>query len=237
MTTVLFRANERGHGDYGWLKTNYSFSFANWYNPHKMGFGALRVLNDDQIAPGQGFGMHSHQDMEIITIVLAGELEHKDSMGNVGSVGAGEIQIMSAGTGVDHSEYNPSDTQTLELFQLWIHPEKTGIAPRYGQKIIEKGTNNKWQQIIGPIGSNGDMLQINQKGYISLLNIDEKNEVVYNLFNSENCVYFMVIKGSVEIDGKILGERDAIGFDDLNRKDILSKANQNSKVLCIEIPK
>jgi quercetin 2,3-dioxygenase len=123
MTTTLFPGNKRGQADYGWLKTNYSFSFANWYDPNLMDFGALRVLNDDQISPGQGFGMHSHQDMEIITIVLKGELEHKDSMGNTGRVGAGEVQVMSAGTGVEHSEYNPLTSETLELFQLWIYPE------------------------------------------------------------------------------------------------------------------
>jgi quercetin 2,3-dioxygenase len=236
MAITIFPANERGQGDYGWLKTHYSFSFASWYNPHKMSFGTLRVLNDDQIAPGQGFGMHSHQDMEIITIVLHGELEHKDSMGNVGRVGAGEIQVMSAGTGVDHSEYNPSQTDILELFQLWIHPQTTGIEPRYGQKMIGKSYKNQWQQIIGPLGSSEDVLQINQQGYISLLEIDEAKEVEYKLYNSTSCVYFMVIEGSANINGKILGKRDAIGISEFDTANILLKTDQKSSILAVEVP-
>ncbi|MBC7472177.1 MAG: pirin family protein [candidate division SR1 bacterium] len=235
-TTTLFPANERGQGDYGWLKTNYSFSFASWYNPHKMVFGSLRVLNDDQIAPGQGFGTHSHQNMEIITIVLKGELEHKDSMGNIGRVGAGEIQIMSAGTGVDHSEYNPSDSESLELFQLWIYPEKIGIAPRYGQKMIDREVKNQWQQIIGPLDGEENVLQINQQGYISILQTDEKKEIEYNLHNSANCAYFMVIEGNVEINGKNLGRRDAIGFSELDGENILLKTDQNTRILALEVP-
>jgi quercetin 2,3-dioxygenase len=235
MTFTLFPANERGQGDYGWLKTSYSFSFASWHDPHKMGFGKLRVLNDDQIAPGQGFGMHSHENMEIITIVLKGELEHKDSMGNVGKIGAGEIQIMSAGTGVDHSEYNPSETETLELFQLWIYPEKKGIAPRYGQKMINKGMKNQWQKIIGPLGSDENILQINQQAWISLLDIEEGKDVSYNLSNTANCVYFMVIEGEVNVDNIELKKRDAIGLSDFNDiVKIISKTE--SKILAVEIP-
>lgn len=235
ITTTLFPANERGQGDYGWLKTNYSFSFASWYNPHKMGFGALRVLNDDQIAPGQGFGTHSHQNMEIITIVLKGELEHKDSMGNIGRVGSGEIQIMSAGTGVDHSEYNPSESEPLELFQLWIYPEKMGIAPRYGQKMIDKEVKNQWQRIISPLGGDESVLQINQQAYISLLDTDEKKEIEYTLYNAENCVYFMVIEGEVEIDHIGLKRRDAVGLSYVDKViKIIAKAE--SKVLALEVP-
>jgi quercetin 2,3-dioxygenase len=236
MTTTLFPASERGQADYGWLKTNYSFSFASWYDPHKMGFGALRVLNDDQIAPGQGFGMHSHQDMEIVTIVLKGELEHKDSMGNTGRVGSDEIQIMSAGTGVEHSEYNPSQSETLELFQLWIYPEKAGIAPRYGQKKIAPVKKNKWQQIVAPLGSDQSVLQINQNAYISLIENEEVGEGIYTMFDMKNSVYFMVIEGNLEVCNHKLGKRDAIGISELSEKIIILNTDTLSRILAVEIP-
>lgn len=209
MKKVIHLSEERGKGEYGWLKTRYSFSFADWYNPERMGFGALRVINDDTIAPNSGFGIHSHRDIEIITIVTAGTLTHKDSMGNVGTVSAGEVQVMSAGINVAHSEYNSSKEETLSLFQIWINPKETGGNPRYGQKSF-KNEKSGITTLVSPMGHK-EGLNIKQDAYIYYAVIESIKPLHHKLAQKNNGAYVFVIEGSVNIGEDTLSARDAMG--------------------------
>jgi redox-sensitive bicupin YhaK (pirin superfamily) len=234
MKTIVHPAAERGIADHGWLKARHSFSFSSYYHPEKMQFGALRVLNDDTIAPGMGFGKHSHDNMEIITIPLSGGVKHGDSMGNEGIIKPGEVQIMSAGTGVIHSEHNASSSETLNLFQIWIMPELRNIAPRYDQKQFEVSDRlNKFQTLVSPEKS-GSTLWINQQAWLSLGKFDKASSVNYNLHIPNNGVYVMVVSGELEVAGQLLGERDAIGVSDVSV--IKLKFLKETEVLMIEIP-
>jgi len=179
MKTVIHRAGERGHADHGWLNAHHSFSFAGWYDPSKIHFGMLRVLNDDIVAPGEGFGMHPHNDMEIITIILRGALEHKDSMGNGSVIRPGDVQVMSAGTGVMHSEFNPSKDEEVNLFQLWIFPKEKGITPRYDQKSFDASERkNKVQRVASGYQENGE-LYIHQDAAISLAHLEKGKRNIF----------------------------------------------------------
>jgi redox-sensitive bicupin YhaK (pirin superfamily) len=234
MKTIVHPAAERGIADHSWLKARHSFSFSSYYHPEKMQFGALRVLNDDTIAPGMGFGKHSHDNMEIITIPLSGGVKHGDSMGNEGIIKPGEVQIMSAGTGVIHSEHNASSSETLNLFQIWIMPELRNIAPRYDQKQFEVSDRlNKFQTLVSPEKS-GSTLWINQQAWLSLGKFDKASSVNYNLHIPNNGVYVMVVSGELEVAGQLLGERDAIGVSDVSV--IKLKFLKETEVLMIEIP-
>ncbi|MDB5245242.1 MAG: hypothetical protein JWN90_347 [Parcubacteria group bacterium] len=233
MNTVIHRAGDRGRGDYGWLTTRYSFSFADWYNPARTGFGKLLVINDDRISADNGFGMHQHRDMEIITIVTSGTLTHKDSMGNVGTVVAGEVQIMSAGTGVAHSEYNASTTEPLELFQIWILPKELGIAPRYAQALIQNTNEQDLTQLVGPLDTVHG-LGINQDAYFSKVTLDADKKLSYALHKEGNGAYVFVVSGSIEIDGEALFARDAIGITDTSIIEI--SGLEQSELLIIEVP-
>ncbi|MEO6536544.1 MAG: pirin family protein [Candidatus Paceibacterota bacterium] len=232
MNNVVHRAGDRGRGDYGWLTTRYSFSFADWYNPARTGFGKLIVINDDRISADNGFGMHQHRDMEIITIVMSGELTHKDNMGNVGTVRAGEVQVMSAGTGVAHSEYNASTTEALELFQIWILPKKLGIAPRYAQASISNEKNENTTLLVGPEDTKKG-LGINQDAYISKLVLEKGTASSYNTRIEGNGIYLFVISGSIEVQGETLFARDAMGVTDAATADI--SALESSELLVIEV--
>lgn len=227
----LYPANERGYADYGWLKTYYSFSFANWYHPQKIHFGMLRVLNDDSIAPHSGFDFHPHNDMEIITVLLEGELTHQDSMGNEGVIKTDEVQVMSAGTGVFHSEKNKS-TEWTKLFQIWIFPDKKGHSPRYEQKKFSF-SKNQFQLLVSSDGRNNS-LWIHQKAYISRGNFDINQNVNYTLFEKNNGIYLMPISGKIKINNNILNSRDAIGI--WNTEQINFQTFENADVLIIEIP-
>lgn len=229
MNTILHKAEERGKGDYGWLKTSYSFSFADWYDPARMGFGALRVINDDTIAPAKGFGTHSHRDMEIVTIVLRGTVTHKDSMGNIGTVPAGDVQVMSAGTGVAHSEYNESATEPLELFQIWIEPSSRGIPPRYEQKSFDFINVEAGMTLLVGEGALG----INQDARISYAVLDKKHPLSYVIKNG-NGVYVFVIDGRPTVSGNQLSRRDALGVSDTDAVDITSE--DTAKMLLIDVP-
>jgi redox-sensitive bicupin YhaK (pirin superfamily) len=230
MKTVLYPHDERGKGEYGWLSTRYSFSFADWYDSTKMGFGALRVLNDDIIAPSQGFGAHGHKNMEIITIVTRGEVTHKDSMGNEHVLKAGEVQAMSAGTGVMHSEYNASLIEPLELFQIWIQPALYDITPSYIQKSFDMhGSSNALVPLV-----HKDVLSINQDASVTYGAVDASATLVYILDNKEHGVYVFVITGEVSIGGEVLHKRDALGITEVETVEITGK--ENSKVLIIEVP-
>ena len=234
MKTTIYKASDRGHADHGWLNAHHSFSFANWYDPSKIHFGMLRVLNDDIVAAGEGFGMHPHNDMEIITIILKGELEHRDNMGNGSVIRPGDVQVMSAGTGVMHSEFNPSKSNSVNLFQLWIFPKEKGIKPRYDQKTFDDTVRkNKIQTVASGFNKNGE-LYIHQDAAISLSKIETGQEVNYPLSKSGNGAYIMVVEGSVEINGEILSLRDAIGVTDTESINI--KGKSDSEILIIDVP-
>jgi quercetin 2,3-dioxygenase len=234
MKTIVHRANERGHADHGWLNAHHSFSFAGWYDPAKVHFGMLRVLNDDIVAGGQGFGMHPHNDMEIITIILNGALEHRDNMGNGSVIQRGDVQVMSAGTGVLHSEFNPSKDEAVNLFQLWIFPKEKGIKPRYDQKNFNFGQSIKGiTTVASGLQRNGE-LYIHQDAAISVAGVEKNSTVEYVISKKGNGAYIMVIEGSVEINGQQLSKRDAIG---VTEADIVTiKSNEGSEVLIIDVP-
>lgn len=234
MTTVLHKASERGTADYGWLKPNYYFSFAQFHDPSKVHFGALRVLNDDFIAGGGAFATHPHDNMEIVTIPLSGALKHKDSTGGEGLIKAGDVQIMSAGTGVQHSEANASQTDPVTLFQIWVFPKKRNIEPRYDQRTFSiEGRKNKWQTVVSPIEAD-NALWINQDARFSLANLESGKSVTYENGFKGNGVYLVVIKGTAEIDGKTIQARDAIGISNSEQFTIIAK--EDSEFLAVEVP-
>ncbi|MBL0054775.1 MAG: pirin family protein [Chitinophagaceae bacterium] len=234
MRTILFRAADRGTADYGWLKPNYYFSFAQYHDPKKVHFGLLRVLNDDFIAGGGGFPTHPHDNMEIVTIPFTGALQHKDSTGGQGVIRAGDVQIMSAGTGVQHSEANASATDPVTLFQIWIFPKERNIKPRYDQKTFDiAGRTNNWQVIVSPVETD-KALWINQDARFALTKLDAGKSIDYTNAFPGNGVFLVVIKGSVDLGENSLNNRDAIGISETDRFNI--KANEDSELLAIEIP-
>ena len=234
MKKVFHPASSRGAADHGWLQAKHSFSFANYYNSERVQFGALRVLNDDIIAPGMGFGTHPHDNMEIITIPLDGTLEHKDSLDNIGVIETDEIQVMSAGSGVYHSEYNKNKDQSVSLLQIWIFPNKKNVTPRYDQKNIKDLKKvNSFYPIVTP-NQNGPGMWIHQDAWFHLGEFDKETRINYNINKKGNGVYVFLIEGSVRIDGESLEKRDALGIWDTEKFELL--ANQNSRVLLIEVP-
>jgi redox-sensitive bicupin YhaK (pirin superfamily) len=234
MKKTLHSASERGHNNLGWLETWHSFSFSGYYDPAKMHFGALRVLNDDYVSPSKGFGMHAHDNMEIITIILSGQLEHQDSMGNKGIIKAGEVQVMSAGSGIRHSEYNPSDKETVNLLQLWVFPKENDIEPRYDQKSFTDAIKpNELITLISP-DKTGDALWINQDAGFTIGTFDTDTTVNYAIQTPGNGVYVFLIEGTATIDGTVLNKRDALGLSELTSFSAEVKAG--AQVLIIEIP-
>ncbi len=233
MQTVLHEASSRGYAEHGWLTTHHSFSFASYYDPERMGFGALRVLNDDTIAPGAGFGRHPHDNMEIITIPLSGSLKHEDSMGNSAVITTGEVQVMSAGTGVVHAEWNASEKDPLTLFQIWILSDKRGVEPRYDQKHFDPARyRNNFYQVVGRIGESE--IGIHQEAGIFLARFDAGKNTEYVLKNSGQGVYFLVIEGDATIAGTQLLSRDALGVWDTER--IMITIKKDTQLLAIEVP-
>lgn len=234
MKKIFFPAKERGLANHGWLQAKHSFSFANYYNPSKMNFGVLRVLNDDIVAPGNGFGTHPHDNMEIVTIPLRGALEHKDSMGNSSVIKAGEIQVMSAGSGVTHSEFNPSDSDEVNLFQIWIFPNKRNVEPRYDQFTMDKKKmKNNFLQLVSP-NKEDQGTWIHQDAWIFMAEIEEGKDLVYKLKNAENGVYIMVIEGEIEIIEEKLETRDAIGISEIDF--LVVNSVSKAIILLMEIP-
>jgi len=234
MNTLLHKADTRGHADHGWLKSYHSFSFANYYNPERMHFGVLRVLNDDTVAPGRGFGTHPHDNMEIISIPLEGDLEHRDSMGNVALIREGEIQIMSAGTGITHSEYNKNSDREVKFLQIWVFPREKDVEPRYDQislKDIRK--ENGFYQILSP-HKEDQGVWIHQDAWFHMGEYNRELSTSYNLKKDGNGLYAFVIEGEVEIQGQALSARDGFGIREL--KEVQIKAGAGSKVLLMEIP-
>ena len=237
MKTKIYKANERGKANHGWLEANFSFSFANYYNPENINFGALRVLNDDFIEGGMGFGTHPHDNMEIISIPLQGALKHKDSMSNEWiPLQTGEVQIMSAGTGIQHSEMNNHPTEVVNLFQIWIIPNKHGVEPRYDQKKFEvSDRKNKLKTLVSSIDDKVDgSLNIHQDAKISRVDLDKNSDFKYSLKSENHGVYLMVINGEVSINHLALSKRDAIGISETMQFSINSKAT--TELLIIEVP-
>ena len=237
MKKQIHRSKDRGSAEYGWLHTKYSFSFADWYEPSRMGFGMLRVLNDDRIDPANGFGAHSHRDMEIITIVLRGTVTHKDSMGNIGTVPAGDVQVMSAGSGVTHSEYNESTTEPLELFQIWIESKSRGIEPRYGQTSMKSQMQQSciYKLVVSDEDPSTDgVLTMHQDASISRAVLDANQNIDYTLRSPKHGVYIFLIEGSIEIDGVEFNKRDAVGVFDITSVNISSKTGAD--ILLIDVP-
>jgi redox-sensitive bicupin YhaK (pirin superfamily) len=234
MNTVIHRAATRGHANHGWLNSYHSFSFANYHNPDRMNFGVLRVLNDDQVQSGRGFGTHPHDNMEIISIPLEGDLEHKDSMGNVAVIKEGDVQVMSAGTGIYHSEYNKNSDKDVKFLQIWIFPNKKNIAPRYDQismKDIER--ENKFYQVISPNkGEQG--VWIHQDAWFHIGKFTKGNSDEYQIQKIGNGVYAFILDGAVEINGESLSKRDGMGIWDTDT--IKVKATENARVLLMDVP-
>ena len=236
MTTQLFESNTRGKADFGWLKANFSFSFGNYFNPERLQFGMLRVLNDDTIAGGTGFGTHGHANMEIITIPLEGGLKHQDSMGNEGVIRFGEVQVMSAGSGVEHSEMNASQKEEAKTLQLWVFPDIENVSPRYDQKSFDiENQINTFVNIVSPNDQNdGNALWVYQKTFFHLGIFDSNTSVTYKVKIPKNGIYLFLIEGEIEVNNNVLKARDAMEITDFDAFEI--KISSKSKILLVEVP-
>lgn len=232
--TVLHKAASRGHADHGWLNSHHTFSFANYYDPDRMNFGVLRVLNDDVVAPGMGFGTHPHDNMEIISIPLEGDLEHKDSMGNTAVIRNGDVQVMSAGTGIRHSEFNKNADSTVKFLQIWVFPNKRNVVPRYDQITLDPAKrHNRLQQILSP-NADDEGVWIHQNAWFHLGTFDKGATANYALKDPSNGVYAFVLKGDVSLNGVALNKRDGLGVWDV--KELLVKADSAAELLLMEVP-
>jgi quercetin 2,3-dioxygenase len=236
MSTVVFHpADGRGHANHGWLDAHHSFSFAGWYDPAKIHFGALRVLNDDIIAGGMGFGRHPHDNMEIITIPLDGKLEHKDSMGHAQQIVPGEVQVMSAGSGITHSEYNPDPDKATNLLQIWIFPDRRDVQPKYEQTMFAAEERvNRLQTLVSPVGTEDGGLQIHQQAWIYRTTMDAGTTMTHKMHSGEHGAYVFLINGNVTAGGQDLRTRDAAGISDVAELKI--SAAEKSDVLILEVP-
>jgi quercetin 2,3-dioxygenase len=233
MDTILHTASSRGHFDYGWLNTHHTFSFARYYDPQRVNFGALRVLNDDTIKPGEGFGRHPHDNMEIITIPISGSVLHRDSMGHEEVIKAGEVQVMSAGTGIFHEEYNASKSEDLSLLQIWIFPKEKNIKPVYDQQeFTTDPAKNLWQKLV--THNENNTLHINQDAVISRVILSKDKEIEYTYMINSFGSYLFVIEGSVELNGQLLNKRDGMGI--YNSTGFKIKAAADSLLINLEIP-
>lgn len=234
MSYEIYRAHQRGVAEHGWLHARFSFSFAEYYDPKRMGFGVLRVLNNDTIEPGGGFGRHPHDNMEIITLVLSGELEHEDSEGNHGIIKAGEVQYMSAGEGVFHSEKNPSQTQSVELFQIWIYPNKRGGKPRYAQKSLQDiEKRGEWNIIASPDGREGS-IEIRQDALFFTTKLGKGESLNLPKLEEDRGIYLMVVEGSIEIDSQRLDKRDEIQIKGTHSYHV--EALEQTQLIMFDVP-
>ena len=234
MKTVYHAASSRGDANHGWLKSKHTFSFANYHNPNRMGFGALRVINDDFVIGGQGFGKHSHRDMEIISIPLSGKLGHGDNIGNNGIIETGEIQVMSAGTGITHSEMNGDDKEAVKFLQIWVIPNKMNVEPRYQQvRIDEIMQPNGFHQVLSPNADDAGVW-IHQNAWFSMGDFDKGMTETYELKDPNNGVYIFVISGKVVVSGNILDTRDGLGICDTTN--FTMDVEEDARVLLMEVP-
>ena len=235
MRSLLHKATTRGHANHGWLESYHSFSFANYFNPERMQFGALRVLNDDTVAAGMGFGTHPHKNMEIISIPLEGDLEHKDSMGNTAVIRSGDIQVLSAGTGITHSEYNKNRDQQVKFLQIWVLPNKQNVTPRYDQMRLDiKDRKNKLQQVLSPSPDDAGVW-IHQTAWFHMAQLDAGKSVQYELkAPTANGVYAFVLDGEVQINEQPLVTRDGYGVWEVEHLSI--NATKDTELLLLEVP-
>ena len=232
--SVLHKADTRGHANHGWLNSFHTFSFANYYNPERMHFGVLRVLNDDTVAAGKGFGTHPHDNMEIISIPLEGDLEHKDSMGNTTVIRNGDVQVMSAGTGIQHSEFNKNTDKTVKFLQIWVFPKQRNVAPRYDQMTLNLADRqNKLQQILSP-NADGAGVWIHQNAWFHLGQFDKGKTAEYSIKKTGNGVYAFLLSGKMTIGGQALDARDGLGLWDVEKFDL--KADDKAEILLMEVP-
>ncbi|MAS18888.1 MAG: hypothetical protein CMF34_01200 [Leeuwenhoekiella sp.] len=234
MKKILHKSETRGDANHGWLHSKHTFSFANYYDPQRMNFGVLRVLNDDKVSGGMGFGMHPHQNMEIISIPLSGDLEHQDSMGNTTVIKEGDIQVMSAGTGVQHSEYNKNKDEEVRFLQIWVIPHTQNVEPRYDQITLKKeDRKNKLQQVLSPNKEDAGVW-IHQDAWFNMVDLDADKAVTYDFNLASNGLYLFVLEGSVEVAGEKLERRDGLGIFDT--QSITLKASEQASVLLMEVP-
>lgn len=233
MKTVYHAAQSRGHADHGWLNSYHTFSFAHYYDPERVHFGALRVLNDDAVSPGMGFGTHPHDNMEIVSIPLAGALEHKDSMGNGSVIRTGDVQVMSAGTGITHSEFNHSKQEQVKFLQIWVFPNERNVTPRYDQKTFDFAQQTgQWQTLVSPL-QDGSMT-IHQDAYFRMAQLTEGQQLDYTLSKAGYGVYFFVIEGTAKVGEQALATRDGLGVYDTDK--VTVQATSAARVLAIEVP-
>ncbi|MCI4648940.1 pirin family protein [Phaeodactylibacter sp.] len=234
MKTVIHRANTRGHANHGWLNSHHTFSFAGYYNPDRMNFGVLRVLNDDVVSEGRGFGTHPHDNMEIISIPLEGDLEHKDSMGNTTVIRQGDVQVMSAGTGIYHSEYNKNADQPVKFLQIWVFPNKKDVTPRYDQITLDPDKlHNQLSQVLSP-NPEDDGVWVHQNAWFHMGTLEAGFETTYKLKDTANGVYAFVIKGDVTLNGQALHQRDGLGVWEVD--ELTLTADSDARVLLMEVP-
>lgn len=235
MESIFHAANTRGHANHGWLDSYHSFSFANYSNPERMHFGALRVLNDDNVLGGMGFSRHPHQNMEIVSIPLEGELEHQDSMGNTAVIKTGEVQIMSAGSGVQHSEKNKNSKDPVKFLQIWVFPKQQNSRPNYDQKDFSSTLKiNSFQNIVSPVGTSDPGVKINQDAWFSLLRLEKGKSITYSKNRLENGTYFFLLDGTMTIENQTISKRDGLGIWNFDEVSIF--ANSDSRLLTIEVP-
>ena len=234
MKTILHKAGTRGHANHGWLNSYHTFSFAGYYEPSRIHFGALRVLNDDTVSAGMGFGTHPHDNMEIISIPLSGDLKHKDSMGNETVIKQGDVQVMSAGTGISHSEMNANRDKEVKFLQIWVFPDKKNVQPRYGQITLDESKmKNNLLQVVSP-DEHGEGVWIHQDAWFSMGNLEKGFSTEYKLKNSKNGVYVFVLEGDVTINNEVLNKRDGLGITETDVIPIA--ANTDAKILLMEVP-
>ncbi len=236
MKTIIYRADTRGYANHGWLKSHHTFSFANYYNPDRVNFGLLRVVNDDIVAPSMGFGTHPHKDMEIVSIPLKGELSHKDSMNNIHTISTGEVQVMTAGTGITHSEYNGSNVNEVAFLQIWVFPRQNGLKPSYSQRLFNYfEQKNRLTTVVSPDGYS-DSLIIQQDAWFNIGNFNSNYEFSYMPQKENNGLFVMVIEGEFDIEAVTLYSKDAIGLSSISGKISIKAKKDNSKLLIIDLP-
>ncbi|WP_026210113.1 pirin family protein [Flexithrix dorotheae] len=233
MKTIIHKAETRGHANHGWLDSHHTFSFANYYDPERVHFGTLRVLNDDIVEGGMGFGKHPHDNMEIISIPLSGDLEHKDSMGNTAVIRENDVQVMSAGTGIFHSEYNKNKDSKVNFLQIWVFPKERNIKPRYDQKTYDpKDRTNRFQTVVSP--TDPEAVSINQDAYFSLGNFTSGQKTNYKISSPENGAYFFLLEGKIKIGQETLEKRDGIGIWDASTLEI--EILEDAEILVMDVP-
>lgn len=235
MKTVFYKADTRGYANHGWLRSYHTFSFANYYDRARMNFGLLRVVNDDKVAGGQGFGTHPHENMEIVSIPLSGALAHRDSMGNVHTIQSGEVQVMSAGTGITHSEYNANESEDVKFFQIWVYPRENGVKPRYEQKEFDFNKKKNDLTLIVSPNSAEESLWVHQDVWFSIGYFDKDKASTYTTKKNGNGTFAMVVEGSFQVGDSILERRDAIGIWDTNPFEFKALSD-NARILLIDVP-